>query len=418
MKEYIKYIILAKGNDIERKTIFWNMLFSIMSAFQSTVMIMLTTRIDGAESAGILSIAYASAYLMYTVGTYGVRNFHATDSGKVYCYNDYKIVRFLSCGGMIVCSVVYCILKGYAGYKLRVILLVSLLKMEEIFEDLYHGELQRSGRLDVAGGLGALRLGISYIAFAVILLVTKDLINAILAVIFVSLVIVLITRKYTNDLCIGTEKKCNWHVITKLLVSCFPLFMMSFLSIYISNAPKYAIDTYLSERDQAYYAIISMPVFTINLLSGIVYRPRLFRMAQLWNANNTKGFKKFIWNQIRNILVISFIIIIGGGAIGVSLLEILYGLPLEAFKKEIIVLLIGGGVVAIYNFMFACLTIVRKQFLMLVISIVVMVIASVISDPIVQFSGLTGASYLYLILMIGEMISVSSILLVYLYKKK
>lgn len=417
MRARITNIILGNGKDIQRKTILWNMLFSIMSALQSAIMIMLVTRACGTEIAGILSIAYASAYLMFTVGSYGVRNFQATDSRNLYSYNDYRNIRILSCILMVISSVFYCHIKQYYGFKLLIIIIVCILKLEEVVEDLYHGEFQRVGRLDIAGRIGVIRLIISYIIFSVALCVFNNLVLSLLLVIIFTLIIVFITRIILKDFAVETKSINNHTNFFRLLVSCFPLFVMSFLSIYISNAPKYAIDSYLSEEKQAYYAIISMPVFTINLLSGIVYRPRLLHMAEAWNVDNKEEFRKLVWVQIRNIILISIMIIGGGITIGIKLLEILYGLSLRSLDKEFVVLLVGGGVVANYNFLSACLTIIRKQFFMLVISVIVMIIASVISNPIVQFWGLTGASYLYLILMMGEMISVFLILIVFMYKK-
>ena len=389
MREQIQKFIFGNDDCIEKKAVFWNMLFSVLSALQSAIMIMLVTRVDGTENAGILSIAYASAYLMYTVGTYGVRNFHATDSRNMYTYKDYKKIRLLSCGVMMICSVAYCLSKAYEGYKLSIVMLVCLLKLEEAFEDLYHGELQRSGRLDIAGRLGTIRLGISYIVFGAVLIIRRDLIEALVYVIIVGLAIVLLTRSVAN----------------------------SFTITNISNSPKYAIDLYLSEKEQAYYAVISMPVFTINLLSSIIYRPKLLYMAELWNVNDKYTFRKIIWSQIGNIFLISIVAMGGGLTIGVRILEIIYGISLNSLKKEFAVLLIGGGVVAVYNLLSACLTIIRKQVFMLIISILVMVLATVISNPIVQYAGLAGASYLYLILMLGEMISIFLILIVYLYRK-
>jgi O-antigen/teichoic acid export membrane protein len=417
LREQIQKFIFGNDDCIEKKAVFWNMLFSVLSALQSAIMIMLVTRVDGTENAGILSIAYASAYLMYTVGTYGVRNFHATDSRNMYTYKDYKKIRLLSCGVMMICSVAYCLSKAYEGYKLSIVMLVCLLKLEEAFEDLYHGELQRSGRLDIAGRLGTIRLGISYIVFGAVLIIRRDLIEALVYVIIVGLAIVLLTRSVANSFTITNINERSKFNFMKLLMACFPLFVMSFLSIYISNSPKYAIDLYLSEKEQAYYAVISMPVFTINLLSSIIYRPKLLYMAELWNVNDKYTFRKIIWSQIGNIFLISIVAMGGGLTIGVRILEIIYGISLNSLKKEFAVLLIGGGVVAVYNLLSACLTIIRKQVFMLIISILVMVLATVISNPIVQYAGLAGASYLYLILMLGEMISIFLILIVYLYRK-
>lgn len=413
MLEKIRSIFI-NYEEVERKAIFWNMLFSIMSALQSAIMIMLVTRKEGVETAGILSIAYASAYLMYTVGAYGVRDFHSTDSHKTYDFIDYRNLRIISCGVMVVCSVIYCVFKGYEGYKLFIVLLVCILKLEEVIEDLYHGEFQRVGRLDIAGRLGTFRLVICYIAFILVFLVQENLVLSILVMILFSFSVNLFSRILLKDFMVKKNETNNSRHFIQLLKACFPLFIMTFLSIYISNAPKYAIDIFLSEKDQAYYAIISMPVFTINLLSGVIYRPQLFHMAELWNTNNKKNFKRLMLKQIRNIILISGLIIIAGITIGIYLLEVLYGISLMSLKGEFTILLIGGSVVAIFNFLVACLTIVRKQIFMLISSVIVMILARVISNPIVRTTGLTGASYLYLLLMLGEMVSISVILYIYI----
>lgn len=395
--------------NIAKKSIFWNMTFSVLLALQSAVILMIVTRVIGTEEAGITSIAYATAYLMSTVGLYGIRNFHATDSEYRYSYKEYGRVRIICCIFMVLCSLIYCFWKEYDVYKTNVILLVCLLKLEEVIEDLYHGEFQRVGRLDIAGLLGTFRLGIMYLGFVSVILFTRNLLAAIASMVVLSFIVILITRialeRFLGKISVNHKKSS-----LKILISCFPLFIMSFLSIYISNAPKYAIDNYLSEEKQALYAILSMPLFTINLLSEILYRPQLLHMAELWNTNNRMGFRKLIWKQIRNITTVTAIIIAGGTLIGLKILEILYGVPLDTLKKEFVILLISGGIVAIYNFFTACLTIIRKQAFMLGISIFVMLTAHVISAPLIQHGGLTGAAHLYLILMLGEMVIVSRIL--------
>lgn len=415
MLAIMKEFVIGDGCNIERKALFWNMVFSMLSALQSAVMIMILTQCIGTDEAGILSIAYATGYLMYTIGLYGVRDFHVTDSQRHHTYNEYKRLRFVSCVVMIFCSLIYCLCKEYDRYKLTVILLVCALKLVEAVEDLYHGELQRLGRLDIAGRLGSYRLLLSYVIFGFFIFTTHNLLTAIGFVILLSIIMTVITGNFLDKFVAKTEEKHKGKTLLELAIACFPLFIMLFLSIYISNAPKYAIDRYLSESEQAYYAIISMPVFTINLLSGIVYRPKLLHMAELWNKNNITGFKRLIQKQVGVIVLISVGINLAGCTIGLKLLEILYGVSLAVLKKEFAILLLGGGLVAIYGFFSACLTIMRKQVFMLGIAVFVMVLAGIIANPMVQHAGLMGASMLYLILMLGELVSVLLILCIGLY---
>lgn len=417
MKEKLKYIIYGNGKEIEKKCIFWNMLFSILTSLQSAIMLLVVTRINGTEEAGILSIAFATAYLMFTIGTYGVRNFQVTDSKKDYYYEDYRKLRLLSCGFMIIFSLVYCIWKNYENYKMTIILSVCLLKLLEAIEDLYHGELQRIGRLDIAARSGVIRLVINYAIFILVLLLTKNLFVTMNIVIILSFIVIVITRILCDSLLITRDKKEEKGILIKLFQACFPLFITSFFNIYISNSPKYAIDTYLTENEQAYYAIISMPVFTINLLSGVLYRPQLLNMAKVWNKNDRRNFRNIILKQLRNIIIIAIIILVCGVTLGLKILEIIYGVPLISLKKEFALLLIGGGMTAAYNFLIVCITIMRKQSFMVTLSIFMMLLTYTISNKMVCYAGLTGASYLYLILMACQMIVLLVVLFIYLKNK-
>ncbi len=417
MKEKLKYIIFGNGKEIEKKCVFWNMLFSILFSLQSAIMLLIVTRINGTEDAGILSIAFAAAYLMFTIGVYGVRNFQVTDFKKNYYYDDYRKMRLLSCGFMVIFSFGYCIWKSYESYKMTVVLSVCFLKLLEAIEDLYHGELQRAGRLDIAGRSGAIRLIINYFIFIIILLLKKNLLLAMDIVIISSFIIIVFTRILVDSLLIRKNKSREEKgKLMKLAKACFPLFITSFLSIYIGNSPKYAIDAYLTESEQAYYAIISMPVFTINLLSGIIYRPNLVYMAKLWNEEKIEKFKKVLLKQSRNIAIIAIMILGFGISIGLKMLEILYGVSLATLKYEFAILLIGGGMAAAYNFLTVCITIMRKQSFLIVLSVFIMIVAFAISNSMVYYAGLMGASCLYLILMTCEMLVVFIVLWIHLKK--
>jgi len=404
MKKWITNFSKSKM-DLEKKCVFWNMLFSTMSSLQTAIIVLIVTRISGEEDAGIMSIAFATAYLMFTIGAYGVRNFQATDSQRDYSYKDYKKMRLISCLFMLISSLGYCFWKEYEENKAHIILIVCLFKLLDAIEDLYHGELQRIGRLDLAGFSGVIRLILNNLTFFMVLFLTKDLYKAVCSMVLISFIITIGMYIFFNSLLKGEEKKEEKEK-TGLMIICFPLFLTSFLNIYICNSPKYAIDVCLSEKEQAYYAILSMPVFTIHLLSGILYRPQLLHMARLWNEKKRDLFKKIVLKQICNITIIAIFILVFGVTVGLRMLELLYGVPLISFQKEFAILLFGGGMTAVYNFLTACITIMRKQFFLIVLSVLMTVLAFLASNQMVYHAGLLGASWLYFLLMLGEMLVV------------
>ena len=109
--------------------------------------------------------------------------------------------------------------------------------------------------------------------------------------------------------------------------------------------------------------------------------------------------------MVRQIIVIAILavtITVFGVLIGLRLLGLMYGLELGTFLAEFAVLLIGGGFSALYTYMDVCITIMRKQKTLLVVSGTIGLIALFTSGSIVAKMGLTGACYSYLLLVLLE----------------
>lgn len=400
MKQMFSYLIFGNGRDISRKAAFWNMTFSLIDAVQSAVMMLVVTRLCGVEVGGVFAIAYTTAQLMYLVGSYSVRNFQATDTQFIYSYQGYAWARTMTCIGMVVASVAFCLLRGYSAEKAGIVLAACLYKLVEVVEDLDHGELQRRGRLDIGGRVGTLRICLNDVAFIMILVVTRNVMAALLGVAMVSLFVTLIAHGCYRGVWGGEGGAAP----DRVLLDCFPLFVSGCLAMYINNAVKYAIDAHLGDETQAYFSVIFMPVFTINLLSAVFFRPLMKRTAELWNEGATRDFGRMIWRQALVIFGLSVAITGFGVTIGLRLLGLIYGLELVDLKREFSVLLIGGGLVALHNYLNTCITIMRRQKFLLLLSGSAAVVAFGISNVLVMRSGITGACWAYLILTAVEML--------------
>ena len=66
---------LINSKNIQKDGFIWNMVGSILNAFQSVMLLMILTRTVGLINAGIFTIAYANANLFLNIGKYGMRNF-------------------------------------------------------------------------------------------------------------------------------------------------------------------------------------------------------------------------------------------------------------------------------------------------------------------------------------------------------
>lgn len=411
-----KIIIAPSKNNIERRTAIWNMVSSILGAAQSAIFLLVVTHVCDAVYAGIFSIATTLGYQIIAIGSYGMRNFQATDVKQKYKFKEYLLSRYFTSIAMFIFLIGYVWIKDYNTEKALIILAFGVYKAVDVIEDVFHGEFQRYNRLDIGAISMTIRYVISFLVFAVVLITSHNLLFACICEAVISiLVFIILTYEVIKPRKIlsvkGALKHTGW-----LLRDCFPLFIGGFLYLYVCNAPKYAIDNCLSQESQMYFAILFMPVFVVNLLSSFVYRPLLVRMAICWNEKRNKEFWHMVMTQITLIFVLTIMGILGAYLCGTQILSLVYGVDVNPYRNCLVLLMFGGGFAALIGFLINVLTVMRLQTLLLLGYMVASVAALIVSNPIVSKLGIFGASVLY----VGLMVLVAAFLLIsaVFYKKK
>lgn len=394
---------LLNDKKIEKDSYLWNMIGSILMAFQSVVMLIILTRTVGLVEAGVFTIAYANANLFLTIGKYGMRYFQVSDVNCQFNFGEYLATRFITSTMMMFVSISYVVYVGinndYSDEKKMVILWMCLFKMVDAVEDVFHGYYQKNNRLDVAAKAMTLRLGSTIIVFCVGMIILMDMLSALMiATIFTLGIFIIFTIWISNDFGFYEEKVKIKNVII-LLKKCFPLFIGSFLSFYIGNAPKYAIDDVLNDELQACYGFIAMPVFVVGLLNGFIFNPVLYQMSVMWNKREIKKFVKRIFLQIMVLIGITVVCMLGAFLGGIPILSVLYNTDLSQYKSELLILLLGGGFLGISGFLNTIITVIRFQNSIMWGYAIVALLAYIYSKRVVEQYIMCGAAVLYTILM-------------------
>lgn len=395
---------LLNSKNISKSSFTWNMAGSMLMAFQSVIMLMIITRTLNLYEAGIFTLANASANLFLNIGKYGMRNFQVSDVKLEYSFREYYISRILTTLAMLIVSIIYVVIatlqNNYSTNKTWIIIWMCLFKIVDSIEDVYLGLYQQQNRLDVAGKILTLRMIFTIIVFGMCLIILKNqLMSLIIATIFTTLILIffiLLTYPYFKDNNKLVQKK---HIL-QLLKVCFPLFAGCFLAFYIGNAPKYAIDKLLNEEAQACYGFIAMPVFVIGLLNNFIFSPMIAKMSLLWNEGNKKEFFKLFRLQIIIIVGITAVCEIGAYILGIPALSLLYNTNLKSYKAELLVLLLGGGFLALSGLLVTIMTILRIQNSQAIGYTIIAILAYILSPIFVKKYAVMGASFLYLLLMV------------------
>lgn len=392
---------------LERAAYIWNTASGLLMAFQSVIMLTVLTHVSSLEAAGVFTIAYANANLFLNLGKYGGRNYQVSDVTNRFSFSTYLCGRALTTLAMVVCGSAWALWSsssiGYTADKLATIIIMLVFKAVDSLEDVFHGDYQRVGRLDIGARVMTVRMLSVIIVFAGLAIASVNLLFSLsVTTLFTSLFfcteIIWIKRRYNLPKRLQKPSGLARATLDQLK-ECFPVFLAAFLLFYIGNAPKYAIDASMDDVAQAYYGFIAMPVFVVGLLAGFIYNPIIASLAKDWANNAHAKFAKRMLLQVAIILFITVACAAGAWILGVPVLNLLYNVDLEPYKTDLLVLIVGGGFLALATLFTTGITIIRRQRHLIPGYIAVSAVAFVCSPIAVEHFGISGASWIYLALM-------------------
>ena len=391
--------IFTDTKDVRRSSYIWNMVSSLVYAGQSAIVLMVITRTNGLDDAGIFSIAYAVASLLYFIGEYGARKYQVSDVNEELPFVAYHTHRVITCIIMMIASIIYSVygwvVLSYSFNKVYILLMICILKAIEAYQEVYSARFQQMGRLDIGAKTNLFRTVVSMVASMATLVVTHNMVIAMT----VWTVVALISFLGSSVLCAPDyckiELKWNREQFSKISIDCFPLFAGCFFLLYVGNAPKYAIDACMSDADQACYNFIFMPVFAVGLFANFVFNPILVDLAKRWDEGDYQSFGRMVTRQIGIIIAITVLAIGVALTFGAPVLGILYSTDLIPYKKDLVILMIGGGMLALVNFFNVVITVTRHQRYLMIGYFAGAILAAIFSNKAVSGWGITGASVLY-----------------------
>ncbi len=374
---------------------FWNTVASLMLSLTTAVLLLVVKRTAGLEAAGVFTIANTVGQQFQALGMYEVRTYHVTDARHRFSFGTYLATRLVTVGAMVAGIIVSAALSGDGLMAAVLIALIACLRVFDAFEDVFYCELQREGRLDIAGKACFLRTLTTIGVFSVVLALGGSMLTAAAITLVASLVVMLGAYLPPARRLFPLGPRWEPRPIIRVLAECLPLFLASFIALYLANAPRFAIDRYLDNAQQGYFAIIFMPAFTINLLSFVIFRPLLTQMADRWIGADRVGFAAIVRRGLLGTFVAFIAVALVTYTVGAPILGFVYGTDVSGSMLELMVLVAGGALNAAGVILYYALTTMRLQRLVFAGYIIAAAAITVLCLLLVPTYGLLGASLAY-----------------------
>ena len=390
--------------NLEKKNVIWNIIGATANAFNSLLFAIITTRINGITDAGIFSFAFSFACWFYVIGVYSGRVFQVTDKTSNSSDTDYIYNRIFTCIIMIICAVLFCIIKKYDIYKFGIITILCLFKVVEAFSESIYAVIQKNEQLYKVGISLFLKAVIAVTTFLIIDYVTKNLIISCISIVIVNILILIIydisNIKKLKVVKTKFTKEANMNILKTGVFA----FGLNFISIYLINASRYAIDDLLEADMQTIYGIILMPATFMGLLGQYIIQPAITKISNYIKTENYQKLKNVIIKLISIMFSFGIVVFIIAYLLEIPVLQTVYGVELKPYFTSAMVIIAGSvfyGTSIIISF---TLIAMRKTLSQVIIYGICAIGSTIIAYKFVEVKQIMGASITYTITMIAVVV--------------
>ncbi len=384
-----------------RKDLLWSTAGSLSHTLHSLLLLAVVTRLAGTGAAGIFSLTFSVAQMMYMVGCFEMNNILVTETKTLIGVRESLFFRLGTNVLMMLVSAAFALAQGFRGEKLPVfgllLMHMALLSLAELCES----HLFRNRHLDLAGKSLCFDLAGCTVVFALVLWLTQSLAAAVLAMCCTTAAWILLF-----DIPFLRAVAPAWRsgegvgaIAAKLAKLCLPLLVTHLVLSYIINAPKLAIDLQLPLEQQAYYGYLIMPAALVNLLSLFAVRPQMPALAKEFHSGEKPRFVRRLGLLIGWDLLVAAAVMLGGRWLGLALLELFYGVPMEGYLPVLTLTLLGGIFYAFATLFDVVATAMRVHHWNMPVYLLTAVLALTAAGPMVARSGLQGAAAAYALFM-------------------
>ncbi len=281
----------------------------------------IVTRINGLNEAGIFTFAFSFVCVIQVVGTYAGRTYQVTERDSTIKDSDYLYFRMINIMFMIILTVLFVLVKGYTIEKIFVFALILGYRIFDAYSEAIYGVFQKNNKLYQAGISLTLRSIFTTIAFLITDIITKSLLFSLIALFFINVLIFII---YDIKTLLKYKIKLNRISILnlkKLTIGGLSVFLFTLLMQYVVNAQKFAIDDLLLNNDQALFGIILMPATLMTLCSQFIINPFLYDINKLLNKRDYKNYRLLVCKICLAIFLVGILALLLCFLIGIPVLN-------------------------------------------------------------------------------------------------
>lgn len=331
-----------KKISIDKKNFIWNMIGLTAYSFVSLFSLIIVKYINGVNEAGIFTYAFSITTLFFYISLYYNRTFQIANYNLKNSFNHYITTRFLTAILSLILAIVFSIVSGFSFHKIIIIIFLMLFRIVDAISDCFYGYLQANDKLYQVGISYFLKSFFGIILFLLIDYFTKNISFSLIILIMVNILFFIFYdlkcfRKITKD-----KIKIDFLNSKIILKKATPIFLFSFLAMYLANCQKYVI-TYFSKNElQTIFGILIMPATVLSLIGNYLIHPFINTLNKYKISKKYDEFNRLTLKILLALFAFGILALIGTYLIGIKILNIIYQINLNKYKLDLLMIIISA----------------------------------------------------------------------------
>ncbi len=295
---------------------------------------------------------------------WGGRTYQVSDIKREFSSGGYVAVRFVASLIVAISAVAFCFLNGYNTTKTGLIMILVTFKILESIADSLYGVLQIHHKLYIAGISLTMKAMLGFAAFMAVDIVTKNVIYGTLAILLINMLIIFlydilwVRRVETISI---SKKLCKEYITQAVIIMKHTsvVFVVMFLTMFSLNIPRYFLDK--SHPDQiGYFGIMAMPITLLGLFISFIIQPNVVNLSELLAKGKLKEFARIVGKINQITFGIGVLSVILSYLIGVLILNVIFGININNFRLDLMIMVIGAVANAFVSIYVNLLIIMRR----------------------------------------------------------
>ena len=276
------------------------------------------------------------------------------------------------------------------------IVLFMLVRLAEAFVDVFHGINQKFDRYDIIGKSYIARGILTIVAFTTGLIFTKSLVVA-LTVVAVLNLLVAFTYDFSSTGKLENIRPIISRRVLRLLATCIPLVIFSFLLSLENLIPKNLLETVHGVEELGIYASIASPTLVVQVMASVAFAPFLPQFIKLYVDGEIKTFRAMFHKILLALLGLALVIIAGAALCGRLGLTVLFGKDILEYYYLFMPIVLCTILTAVIWILSSIVTAMRKIKSLLIGIIVDFGFCLCIARPLVERYDKNGVSIVQII---------------------